>query len=258
MKKYVIYLFVTLFHQFQLKNILGFKRVTKYSGFLKLRKILSIKNLMHIILLGSPGCGKGTQAQNLIRDYDLVQLSTGDMLRTAIDSGSAFGKQAKTKMNSGGLVSDEIVIGIVREQITQADCTKGYLLDGFPRNLSQAKKLDEMLAAQNAQVDNVIELRVNDKEVVTRIAGRRFHLASGRSYHIESNPPKIEGKDDKTGEALAKRDDDNEETVQSRLITYHEQTKPLVKYYEEKGILVSIDGIGTPDEIFSRIKVVLE
>ena len=213
---------------------------------------------MHIILIGSPGCGKGTQAQNLIRDYNLVQLSTGDMLRTAIDSGSLFGKQAKTVMDSGGLVSDEIVIGIVREQITQTNCTKGYLLDGFPRNLSQAKKLDEMLAAQNAKVDNVIELRVDDKELVTRIAGRRFHLASGRSYHIEFNPPKIEGKDDKTGEALAKRDDDNQKTMQSRLNIYHEQTEPLIKYYEENGVLVSINGMGTPDEVFSRIKLVLD
>jgi len=213
---------------------------------------------MHIILLGLPGCGKGTQAQNLIRDYGLVQLSTGDMLRAAVKSGSEVGKQAKTVMDSGGLVSDEIVIGIVREQITHADCTKGYLLDGFPRNLFQAKKLDEMLAVQNEQIDNAIELCVDDKTVVTRIAGRRFHLASGRSYHIKFNPPKVDGKDDVTGERLVQRDDDNEETVQSRLITYHEQTKPLVKYYEEKGILVSIDGIGTPDEIYSRIKVVLE
>ena len=213
---------------------------------------------MHIILIGSPGCGKGTQAQNLIRDYNLVQLSTGDMLRTAIDSGSLFGKQAKTVMDSGGLVSDEIVIGIVREQITQTNCTKGYLLDGFPRNLSQAKKLDEMLAAQDAKIDNVIELRVDDKELVTRIAGRRFHLSSGRSYHIEFNPPKIEGKDDKTGEALARRDDDNQKTMQSRLNIYHEQTEPLIKYYEENGVLVSINGMGTPDEVFSRIKLVLD
>ena len=213
---------------------------------------------MHIILLGLPGCGKGTQAQNLIRDYGLVQLSTGDMLRAAVKSGSEVGKQATTVMDSGGLVSDEIVIGIVREQITQAECTKGFLLDGFPRNLSQAKKLDEMLAAQNAQVDNVIELRVSDKELVKRIAGRRFHLASGRSYHIEFNPPKIEGKDDQTGEPLAKRDDDNQKTMQSRLNTYHEQTEPLIKYYEENGVLVSIDGMGTPDEVFYRIKLVLD
>ena len=180
------------------------------------------------------------------------------MLRAAVKSGSEVGKQAKTVMDSGGLVSDEIVIGIVRDRIAQPDCSKGFLLDGFPRNLSQAKKLDEMLAAQNEQIDNAIELCVDDKTVVIRIAGRRFHLASGRSYHIKYNPPKVDGKDDVTGERLVQRDDDNEETVQSRLITYHEQTKPLVKYYEEKGILVSIDGIGTPDEIFSRIKVVLE
>jgi len=180
MKKYVIYLFVTLFHQFQLQNILGFKRVTKYSGFLKLRKILSIKNLMHIILLGSPGCGKGTQAQNLIRDYDLVQLSTGDMLRTAIDSGSAFGKQAKTTMNSGGLVSDEIVIGIVREQITQADCTKGYLLDGFPRNLSQAKKLDEIMSV--AKAPHVLVL--GGKKVEDRLEAIRLLIENGRADHV--------------------------------------------------------------------------
>ena len=212
---------------------------------------------MRIILLGPPGAGKGTQAQNLIRDYGLVQLSTGDMLRAAVKSGSEIGKQAKAVIDSGALVSDEIVIGIVRNQITQADCTKGYLLDGFPRNLSQAKKLDEMLAAQNAQVDNVIELRVNDKEVVTRIAGRRFLLASGRSYHIEFNPPKIEGKDDETGEPLVQREDDKEDTVEFRLNTYHEQTSPLVEYYGEKGVLGSVDGIGTPDEIYSRIKEAL-
>jgi len=213
---------------------------------------------MRIILLGAPGAGKGTQAQFLTKKYGIPQISTGDMLRAAIKAGTDIGKQAKTVMDSGGLVSDEIVIGIVREQITHADCTKGYLLDGFPRNLSQAKKLDEMLAAQNVQIDNAIELCVDDKTVVTRCTGRRFHLASGRSYHIKFNPPKVDGKDDVTGERLVQRDDDNEETVQSRLITYHEQTKPLVKYYEEKGILVSIDGIGTPDEIFSRIKVVLD
>jgi len=223
-----------------------------------LRGIDSIKSLMHIILIGSPGCGKGTQAQNLIKDYDLVQLSTGDMLRTAIDSGSSFGKQAKIVMDSGGLVSDEIVIGIVQEQISQSDFKKGFLLDGFPRNLSQAKKLDEMLASQNSRVDNVIELRVDDNELVTRIAGRRFHLNSGRSYHIDFNPPKIEGKDDKTGEALAKREDDNQKTMLSRLNTYHEQTEPLIKYYKKNGVLVSIDGMGTPDEVFSRIKLVLD
>ena len=213
---------------------------------------------MRLLLIGPPGVGKGTQAKFLVYHFTIPQISTGDMLRTAIDSGSSFGKQAKIVMDSGGLVSDEIVIGIVREQITRLNCTKGYLLDGFPRNLSQAKKLDEMLAARNAKVDNVIELRVDDKELVTRIEGRRFHLASGRSYHIEFNPPKIEGKDDKTGEALAKRDDDNQKTMQSRLNIYHEQTEPLIKYYEENGVLVSINGMGTPDEVFSRIKLVMD
>ncbi len=213
---------------------------------------------MRIILLGPPGAGKGTQAQNLIRDYGLVQLSTGDMLRGAVKSGSEIGKQAKAVIDSGALVSDEIVIGIVRNRIARPDCANGYMLDGFPRNLTQAKKLDEMLASQNEQIDKVVELCVNDAAVVARIAGRRFHMESGRSYHIEFNPPKIEGKDDETGEALAKRDDDNQKTMQSRLDTYHEQTEPLIKYYEANGVLVSIDGMGTPDEVFSRIKLVLD
>ena len=212
---------------------------------------------MRIILLGPPGAGKGTQAQNLIRDYGLVQLSTGDMLRAAVKSGSEIGKQAKAVIDSGSLVSDEIVIGIVRNRIAQPDCANGYMLDGFPRNLTQAKKLDEMLAFLNEQIDKVVELCVNDEAVVARIAGRRFHMASGRSYHIEFNPPKIEGKDDETGEPLVQREDDKEDTVEFRLNTYHEQTSPLVEYYGEKGILGSVDGMGTPDEIYSRIKEVL-
>ena len=212
---------------------------------------------MRIILLGPPGAGKGTQAQNLFRDYGLVQLSTGDMLRAAVKSGSEIGKQAKAVIDSGALVSDEIVIGIVRNRIKQTDCTNGYMLDGFPRNLTQAKKLDQMLASQNEQIDKVVELCVNDAAVVARIAGRRFHLASGRSYHIEFNPPKIEGKDDETGEPLVQREDDKEDTVEFRLNTYYEQTSPLVEYYGEKGVLGSVDGMGTPDEIYSRIKKAL-
>ncbi len=212
---------------------------------------------MRIILLGPPGAGKGTQAQNLIRDYGLVQLSTGDMLRAAVKSGSEIGKQAKAVIDSGALVSDEIVIGIVRNRIAQPDCANGYMLDGFPRNLTQAKKLDEMLASQNDQIDKVVELCVNYAAAVARIAGRRFHMASGRSYHIEFNPPKIEGKDDETGEPLVQREDDKEDTVEFRLNTYHEQTSPLVEYYAEKGVLGSVDGMGTPDEIYSRIKEVL-
>ena len=212
---------------------------------------------VRIILLGPPGAGKGTQAQNLIRDYGLVQLSTGDMLRAAVKSGSVIGKQAKAVIDSGDLVSDEIVIGIVRNQIAQPDCANGYMLDGFPRNLIQAKKLDEMLSSQNEQIDKVVELCVNDVALVARIAGRRFHMESGRSYHIEFNPPKIEGKDDETGEPLVQREDDKEDTVEFRLNTYHEQTSPLVEYYGETGVLGSVDGMGNPDEIYSRIKEAL-
>ncbi len=213
---------------------------------------------MRIILLGPPGAGKGTQAQNLIRDYGLAQLSTGDMLRAAVKSGSEIGLLAKAVMDSGGLVSDEIVVGIVRDRIRHSDCAEGYMLDGFPRNIAQAEKLDEMLSAQNEQIDQVIELRVDDEAVVRRISGRRFHLASGRSYHVEFNPPRVAGKDDLTGEPLVQRDDDNEETVQSRLQTYHQQTAPLAEFYRQKGILSVVDGMGTPDEIYGRIQSALE
>lgn len=213
---------------------------------------------MRIILLGPPGAGKGTQAQNLIRDYGLVQLSTGDMLRSAVKSGSEIGKQAKDIMDSGSLVSDEIVIGIVRDRITQADCYNGYMLDGFPRNLNQAKKLDEMLESRGENIDKVIELRVDDSVVIERIAGRRFHISSGRSYHIKFNPPKIAGKDDKTGEDLVQRNDDNEATVEKRLKTYHKQTSPLVDYYKRRGNLESIDGTGSPKDIYSRIDAMLK
>ena len=212
---------------------------------------------MHIILLGPPGSGKGTQAKNIASEYGFVQLSTGDMLRAAGNSGSKLGLQLKAVMDEGKLVSDEIVIGIVQERIFQNDCAAGYMLDGFPRNLLQAKKLDTMLAGQNQQIDLVIRLCVNDEVVVRRIAGRRFHVASGRSYHVEFNPPENEGKDDLSGEALIQRADDNEDIVKSRLNIYREQTEPLVKYYEEKSILVTIEGMGTPNEIFAKIKVAL-
>ena len=212
---------------------------------------------MHIILLGPPGSGKGTQAQNITSEYGYVQLSTGDMLRAACSSGSKIGLELKAVMDGGNLVSDDIVVGIVEERIFQNDCAAGYMLDGFPRNKVQAKKLDAMLAGQNQQIDIVLRLQVDDDIVVRRIAGRRFHVKSGRSYHVEFNPPQIAGKDDLTGEPLTQRADDNEVIVQSRLNIYREQTEPLVKYYKEKGILVSIEGIGTPDEIYAKIKTAL-
>ena len=213
---------------------------------------------MHIILLGPPGSGKGTQAQNITSEYGYVQLSTGDMLRAGCSSGSAIGLELKAVMDAGNLVSDEIVIGIVEERIFQNDCAAGYMLDGFPRNKVQAKKLEAMLAGQDQQIDIVLRLLVDDDIVVRRIAGRRFHVKSGRSYHVEFNPPQIAGKDDLTGEPLTQRADDNEVIVQSRLNIYREQTEPLVKYYEEKGVLVSIDSFGTPDEIFTKIKTALD
>ena len=213
---------------------------------------------MHIILLGPPGSGKGTQAQNITSEYGYIQLSTGDMLRAASSSGSKIGLELKTVIDGGNLVSDEIVVGIVEERIFQNDCAVGYMLDGFPRNKEQAKKLDAMLAGQNQKIDMVLRFLLKDEVVVRRIAGRRFHVESGRSYHVEYNPPEIPGKDDFTGEPLIQRADDNEEVVQSRLNIYHEQTEPLVKYYEKKGVLVSIDGLGTPDEVFAKIKTALD
>ena len=213
---------------------------------------------MHIILLGPPGSGKGTQAQNITSEYGYIQLSTGDMLRAASSSGSKIGMELKTVIDGGNLVSDEIVVGIVEERIFQNDCAVGYMLDGFPRNKEQAKKLDAMLVGQNQKIDIVLRFLLKDEVVVRRIAGRRFHVESGRSYHVEFNPPEITGKDDLTGEPLIQRADDNEEVVQSRLNIYHEQTEPLVKYYEKKGVLVSIDGLGTPDEVFAKIKTALD
>ena len=213
---------------------------------------------MHIILLGPPGSGKGTQAQNITSEYGYIKLSTGDMLRAASSSGSKIGLELKAVIDGGNLVSDEIVVGIVEERIFQNDCAVGYMLDGFPRNKEQAKKLDAMLVGQNQKIDIVLRLLLKDEVVVRRIAGRRFHVESGRSYHVEFNPPEITGKDDLTGEPLIQRADDNEEVVQSRLNIYHEQTEPLVKYYEKKGVLVSIDGLGTPAEVFAKIKTALD
>ncbi len=209
---------------------------------------------MRIILFGPPGAGKGTQANFLTRDYGLVQLSTGDMLRAAIKSGSEIGKKAKAVMDAGELVSDEIVVTIVEERIAQPDCENGYLLDGFPRNRKQAEKLDEMLQRSGQHIDCVIEIQVDEEAVVRRIGGRRFHLASGRSYHVEFNPPKVANRDDKTGEELVQRDDDNEETVRARLKTYAEQTAPLSDHYRKQNLLKTIDGMGNPKEVYQRLR----
>jgi adenylate kinase len=211
---------------------------------------------MHVILLGSPGSGKGTQAQFITEKYAIPQISTGDMLRAAVRDGTPLGIEAKKIMVAGGLVSDDIILGLIKERIAQPDCANGFLLDGFPRTIVQAEGLDAM----GIKIDNVIEIAVADEDIVKRIAGRRVHSESGRTYHVEYNPPKVEGIDDVTGEALIQRDDDKEETVRKRLSVYHEQTKPLVGYYSADGRGVkfnSIAGIGAVNEITNKVFAIL-
>ncbi|MDP5254291.1 MULTISPECIES: adenylate kinase [unclassified Vibrio] len=183
---------------------------------------------MRIILLGAPGAGKGTQAQFIMEKFAIPQISTGDMLRAAIKAGTELGKQAKAVIDAGQLVSDDIILGLIKERIAQDDCEKGFLLDGFPRTIPQA----DGLKAMGVDVDYVIEFDVADDVIVERMAGRRAHLASGRTYHVVYNPPKQDGIDDVTGEPLVVRDDDKEETVRARLGVYHDQTAPLIQYYQ--------------------------
>jgi adenylate kinase len=184
---------------------------------------------MRIILLGGPGAGKGTQANYIKQHYNIPQISTGDMLRAAITAGTALGKAAKAVMDAGQLVSDDIIIGLVQDRITQADCANGFLFDGFPRTIPQA----EAMKAAGVAIDYVVEIDVPDSEIIQRMSGRRVHLASGRTYHTVFNPPKIANTDDLTGEPLIQRDDDHEDTVTKRLDVYHAQTEPLVHYYSD-------------------------
>lgn len=208
---------------------------------------------MRLILLGGPGAGKGTQANFIKERYGIPQISTGDMLRAAVKAGTELGKQAKKVMDSGGLVSDDIIIGLVKERIKEPDCQKGFLFDGFPRTIPQA---DAMKNA-GVTIDAVVDIDVPDAEIIKRMSGRRVHLASGRTYHLVFNPPKQEGKDDVTGEDLIQRDDDKEETVRKRLDIYHSQTEPLVDYYkkwESSGAdgapkYIRIEGVGKVEEI---------
>ncbi len=184
---------------------------------------------MKFILLGAPGAGKGTQAQFLTKQFSIPQISTGDMLRAAIKAGTELGKKAKEAIDAGQLVSDDIIIGMVKERIAQPDCEKGFLLDGFPRTIPQA----DALAKAGVEIDAVIEIDVPDADIISRMSGRRAHLASGRTYHLKYNPPKVDGKDDETGEDLVQRDDDKPEVVTERLEVYHKQTAPLVDYYQK-------------------------
>jgi adenylate kinase len=211
---------------------------------------------MRLILLGAPGAGKGTQAAFLCQKFGIPQISTGDMLRAAVKAGTPLGIAAKQVMDAGGLVSDDIIIGLVKERITQPDCAKGFLFDGFPRTIPQA---DAMKAA-GVKIDFVLEIDVPDAAIIERMSGRRVHVASGRTYHVKFNPPKTPGKDDVTGEDLIQRDDDKEETVKKRLDVYQQQTRPLVDYYSAwaaKGDVQApqyrkIAGLGSVDEITAR------
>lgn len=212
---------------------------------------------MRIILLGGPGAGKGTQANYIKEKYNIPQISTGDMLRAAVKAGTPMGIEAKKVMDAGGLVSDDIILGLIDERLKQDDCKNGYLFDGFPRTLAQADALKD----KGVLVDAVVEIDVDDDEIIKRMGGRRVHLASGRTYHVEFNPPKEEGKDDETGEPLVQRDDDQEDTVRERLNVYHDQTEPLISYYskwadaggEGAPDYVKINGIGKVEEIRDAI-----
>lgn len=184
---------------------------------------------MKLILLGAPGAGKGTQAAFITEKYGIPQISTGDMLRAAVKAGTPLGLEAKKVMDAGQLVSDEIILGLIKERLKQPDCAKGFLFDGFPRTIPQA----EALRTQGVDLDYVMEIDVPDEEIIKRMSGRRVHTASGRTYHVVFNPPKVAGKDDVTGEDLIQREDDKEETVKKRLEVYHSQTKPLVEFYSK-------------------------
>ena len=221
---------------------------------------------MRLILLGAPGAGKGTQAQFICEKFSIPQISTGDMLRAAVKAGTDLGIAAKKIMDAGGLVSDDIIIGLVKDRLTQPDCSKGYLFDGFPRTIPQAQAMKDA----GVPIDYVLEIDVPFDAIIDRMSGRRVHPASGRTYHVKFNPPKVEGKDDVTGEALIQRDDDKEETVRKRLQVYNDQTRPLVEYYSSWATQSSpsdkvkapayrkVNGTGNVDDITNSIFVVLK
>ena len=217
---------------------------------------------MRVILLGAPGAGKGTQAHYICKEFDIPQISTGDMLRAAVKAQTPLGLAAKEVMDAGKLVSDEIIIGLVKERLEQPDCANGCLFDGFPRTIPQA----EALRDSGVNIDHVVEVAVDDEEIIERMAGRRVHAASGRTYHVIYNPPKNEGFDDETGDPLIQRDDDQESVVRDRLSVYHEQTEPLIEFYSSWAetdptgapIMNRVQGVGRVDEIRDKVFKVLK
>src|SRR5690625_4023015 len=213
---------------------------------------------MNIILMGLPGAGKGTQAEKISQTYNIPHISTGDMFRLAIKEETELGKKAKQYMDQGELVPDEVTNGIVEERLSKGDCAKGYLLDGFPRTIPQAEALDEITTKLDRQLDYVIHVDVPEEKLLERLTGRRVCSTCGSSYHITYNPPKVEGVCDKDGGALTQRDDDTAETVQKRLTVNMEQAKPLLDFYKEKGILITIDGDQPIDKVFTDIQAKLD
>jgi adenylate kinase len=214
---------------------------------------------MRLILLGAPGAGKGTQAKFICEKYGIPQISTGDMLRAAVKAQTDLGLKAKSVMDAGGLVSDDIIIGLVKDRIREADCANGFLFDGFPRTIPQA----EAMVEAGVDLDHVVEISVDDEAIVARLSGRRVHPGSGRIYHVQHNPPQREGLDDDTGEPLVQRDDDSEETVRKRLAIYHSQTSPLVNFYRtmtgpRAPACHRVEGVGTVEEIRDKVFAALE
>lgn len=208
---------------------------------------------MHILLMGPPGAGKGTQAEKLVADFPIPHISTGDMFRAAVKNGTELGKEAKKYMDAGGLVPDEVTIGIVKERLSQPDCQKGFILDGFPRTKEQAVALDEILKELGIKLDAAVNISVPDADLVARVAGRRICKKCGATYHVVYNPPKQEGVCDKCSGDLYQRDDDKEETVKKRLEAYHSQTAPLIAYYEQEGVFKDIDGTQPIGKVYADV-----
>lgn len=212
---------------------------------------------LNLILLGPPGAGKGTQAERIREDFDVAYVATGDILRQAVSGGTPLGEQARRYMDAGELVPDEVIIGVIAERLHSEDARDGFLLDGFPRTIAQAEALEEALRATGRELTGVLLIDAPDEEIVRRLSGRRVGPVSGRVYHVEFDPPQVEGKDDVDGADLVQRDDDRPETVRKRLDVYHSQTAPLVAYYEERGLLHHIDATGTPAEVHEHVRATI-